>query len=371
MKRGRPSHIWGTPALTNRAAIALSLLALFATPLATPAQTQLAAANSSDSSTLATPADNSDLVAPAESTPSTNSTFTSLFNSTNFFLTSADGAAQTPPPASAAPATGFAGFIERYQARVTATQSEQPHWITPLVLVTPRLEQEFRTDFVRQVGTNRYTTWNLGNSKGLEFIPFRRVEILINVPPFIDHTAPKSKDGFGDLSFNSKYRIFSRNEEHGNEIITAFFAATVPTGKNGNGSCCAVVTPTLALGKGWGNFEAETTAGGSLPISNSKGLGHTITWNTAFQYRVARTGFARLLWPELEFNSSYFKGGANDGKFTTYATPGIIMGRIPLNHDATGKPGRLGLTFGMGEQIAVNSFHPTNHNLIFTARLPF
>jgi hypothetical protein len=269
------------------------------------------------------------------------------------------------------PSSGFQGFISSYQARVSATQAEQPHWITPLVLVTPRLEQELRTDIIRQVTPSLYSTWNLGNSKGLEFIPERHIEILINVPPFIDHTAPKSKDGFGDLSFNSKYRIFSRNEEGGNAIVTAFLAATVPTGKNGNGGCCAVITPTLALGKGWGNFDIASTAGGSLPVSNSKGLGHTITWNTALQYRLGGTGFARLFWPELEFNSSYFKGGANDGKFTTYATPGIVIGRVALSHDASGKPGRLGLTFGMGEQIALNSFYATNHNLIFTVRLPF
>jgi hypothetical protein len=267
--------------------------------------------------------------------------------------------------------SSFQGFVSSYQARVSATQAEQPHWITPLVLVTPRLEQELRTDFVRQVTPARYSTWNLGNSKGLEFIPERHIEILINVPPFIDHTAPKSKDGFGDLSFNSKYRIFARNEEHGNAIVTAFLAATVPTGKNGNGSCCAVITPTIALGKGWRNFDVATTAGGSLPVSNTKSLGHTITWNTALQYRLASTGFARLFWPELEFNSSYFKGGSNDGKFTTYATPGIVIGRVPLSHDASGKPGRLGLTFGIGEQIALNGFYATNHNLIFTARLPF
>jgi hypothetical protein len=275
-------------------------------------------------------------------------------------------AQQAPPP------SGFEGFISRYQARVTATQNQQPHWVTPLVLVTPRLEQELRTDFVRQVSTTRYSTWNLGNSKGLEFIPERHIEILINVPPFIDHTAPKNKDGFGDLSFNSKYRIFSRNEENGNAIVTAYFAAIVPTGKNGNGSCCAVVTPTLGGGKGFGRFDVTSTLGGSLPVSNTKGLGHTITWNTAFQYRAASAGFARLFWPELEFNSSYFKGGANDGKYTTYATPGILIGRVPLSHDkTTGKPGRLGLTFGLGEQIALNSFHSTNHNLIFTARIPF
>lgn len=279
----------------------------------------------------------------------------------------AAAAQPTPPP----PPTGVEGFIAHWQARVTATQNNQPHWITPLVTVTPRLEQEFRTDFVRQINTKGYDIWNLGNSKGLELIPWRNVEILVNVPPFIDHTQPKEKDGFGDMSFNSKYRILSKNEEHGDYILTAFFAATIPTGKNGNGSCCAVVTPTLAGGKGWGLFDIESTLGGSLPITNSKGLGHTIAWNNTLQYRLAKTGAARLFWPEVEFNSSFFKGGANDGKSTTYATPGMVVGRVPLTHDASGKPGRLGLTFGVGEQIALSEFHSTNHNLVFTARLPF
>ena len=262
-------------------------------------------------------------------------------------------------------------FIAHWQARVNATQAEQPHWVTPLVTVTPRLEQEFRTDFVRQTNTKLVDTWNFGNSKGLELIPERHIELLFNVPPFMAHDSPATKDGFGDVSFNSKYRFYARNEEHGNAIITAFFAATIPTGKSANGSCCAVVTPTLAVGKGWGLLALTSTAGGSLPITNSKGLGHTITWNNVAQYRLARTGVARFFWPEVELNSSFFMGGANDGKVTTYATPGVIVGRVPLTHDANGKPGRLGLTFGAGDQIAVTEFHSTNHNLVFTARLPF
>ena len=111
--------------------------------------------------------------------------------------------------ATAAPAQTVAAsdnFIARYQARVTATQSAQPHWVTPLVTVTPRLEQEFRTDFVRQTNAKREDTWNLGNSKGLEIIPFRRIELLFNVPPFFDHDTG-ARDGFGDVSFNSKLRI--------------------------------------------------------------------------------------------------------------------------------------------------------------------
>jgi hypothetical protein len=260
-------------------------------------------------------------------------------------------------------------FIQRYQARVTATQNEQPHWITPLVTVTPRLEQEVRTDFVHQYNPAGKAVWNYGNSKGLEFIPEKHVEILVNVPPFFNRTNGE-QDGFGDLSFNSKYRIFARNEEHGNAIVTAFFAATVPTGKNANGSCCAVVTPTLAVGKGFGNFDITSTAGGSLPITNSKGLGHTITWNSVVQYK-AGSGSTWHVWPEVEANTSFYKGGSTDGDVAVFMTPGVVIGRIPLSHDATGKPGRFGLTFGAGEQIAVSSYHPDNHALVLTARLPF
>ena len=267
--------------------------------------------------------------------------------------------------------SSFGRFLSSYQSRVTQTQSDQPHWITPLVLVTPRLEQEFRSDFVRQVTPSLHTTWNLGNGKGLEFIPERHTEIILNVPPFLDHTAPSARDGFGDFSVVMKERLFSRNEAHGNAIVTAFLAASLPTGKNGNGSCCAVVTPTLAAGKGWGLLAVTSTAGGSFPVSNAAKLGHSISWNNAIQYRLAHEGVGRLFWPELEFNSTFVKGGLNDGKAVTYATPGMVVGRIPLTHSTPEKPGRLGLTLGVGEQIALTHYHPNNHNLIFTVRMPF
>lgn len=260
--------------------------------------------------------------------------------------------------------TNRPSFVARYQARVTATQALQPRWVTPLVTVTPRLEQEIRTDFVRQINPARYTTWNLGNSKGLEIIPERHIELIFNLPPFLDHTEPNKKDGFGDISFLAKYRFFARSEEHGNGIVTAFLGATVPTGKNGNGSCCAVITPTLAVGKGIGQLALTSTLGGSLPVSNAIGLGHTITWNNAMQYRIAKTGFARFLWPEAEFNANIYKGGTNDSKSQVFATPGFILGRFPL-HD------RLGLTLGAGEQIALTHFHTYNHGLVITARMPF
>jgi hypothetical protein len=238
------------------------------------------------------------------------------------------------------------------------------------VTVTPRLEQELRTDLVHQYNPKGFAVWNYGNSKGLEFIPERHTEILINVPPFFNRSNGEA-DGFGDMSFLAKGRIFARNEEHGNEIVTAFLGATIPTGKNGNGSCCAVVTPTLAVGKGFGRLDVVSTAGGSLPATNAKGLGRTITWNNTIQYRMAKYGLGRFAWPEAEFNASFFKGGANDGKETVFGTPGILFGRVPLTHNSAGQPGRLGLTFGVGQQIALTHFHTYNHSTVLTVRIPF
>ncbi len=260
---------------------------------------------------------------------------------------------------------------ERYEARVTATQNEQPHWLTPLVTVTPRLEQEFRTDFLHYYSTKGYAIWNYGNGKGLEFIPEKHTEIIINVPPYFNRSNGES-DGFGDISFLAKERIFSRNEEHGNGIVTFFLGASVPTGKNGNGSCCTIVTPTLAMGKGYGQWAFTTTAGGSLPVTNSKGLGHTIAWNNTLQYRLAKTGVARLFWPEVESNTSFYVGGANDGKTASYVTVGVVAGRIPLmSHSQTVAGKRLGLTLGVGEQIALTHFNTYNHETILTLRVPF
>ncbi len=233
------------------------------------------------------------------------------------------------------------------------------------------MRKRSRADFLHYYNNKGYALWNYGNGKGLEFIPEKHTEIIINVPLFFNRSNGES-DGFGDISFLAKERIYSRNEEHGNGIVTFFLGASVPTGKNGNGSCCAVVTPTLAMGKGYGQWAFTTTAGGSLPVTNAKGLGHTIAWNNTLQYRAAKTGAARLFWPEVESNTSFYDGGANDGKTASYVTAGVVIGRIPLvPHAQTVAGKRLGLTFGAGEQIAVTHFNTYNHETVLTARIPF
>lgn len=252
-----------------------------------------------------------------------------------------------------------AQFIEDWQERVSRTQAEQPHWITPLVTVTPRLEQEFRFDVLRQL-TPSGELVNLGAGKGLELIPTRNIEIIIAAPPaYLIHNNSGMKDGFGDESFLLKYRLASGNEEHGKYILTFFLGGSIPTGSYRNGSVAAVVTPTIAAGKGFGRFSVQSTLGVGLPVDSVNRLGHAVTWNTAFQHHARR-----FLWPELEVNSIFNEGGTSDGKKQTFLTPGLVVGRIPLHN-------RLGLTFGTGMQIAATHFHTFDHNLIFTARLPF
>jgi hypothetical protein len=242
--------------------------------------------------------------------------------------------------------------------RVSATQTIQPHWVTPVATVTPRLEQEFRFDVLHQVTSTGNVT-NLDNGKGLELIPTRRTELLINLPPYLLHQNPKTVDGWGDVSFTMKYRFFARPEKEGNGILTGFLGGSIPTGDHKNGAISAVVTPTLAGGKGWGIFDFQTTLGGTFPVNSVHALGRTIVSNTAFQVHVLKK-----LWPEAEINSTTYKGGSHDGMTQTFLTPGIIFARFPIHK-------RVAFVAGGGFQIAATHFNTYNHAFIGTLRMPF
>jgi hypothetical protein len=124
-------------------------------------------------------------------------------------------------------------WTECYEARVEATQAEQPHWATPLVTTNPRLEQGLRTDFVRQSIAGGQSTWSYGNTQGLQFVPSRHIELRLSAPTFVTHTNPRQEDGFGDVAFRLKYRLYGSSEQHRNAIVTVLLPASVPTGKTG------------------------------------------------------------------------------------------------------------------------------------------
>ena len=252
------------------------------------------------------------------------------------------------------------GFWTRWLQRADRSKAEQPHWLTPLGTTTPRLEQEFRYDVNwAQAKPGGPYTENYGNTKGLELIPFERVEVIFGIPGYVVHNNPAVEDGWGDAQVLVKYRLAASTEEHGNYILTAFLSESFPTGTNHNGQLNSVVTPTLAYGKGWGDFDMQGTIGAAEPVAKTSAIGRTYTWNHAFQVHVLSK-----VWPELEVNQSWFSGGKNDRKKQTFITPGVVVGKTRLTD-------HLGLTVGTGVQVAVSKFHTTNHTIIASARFPF
>src|SRR5258708_17990886 len=87
-------------------------------------------------------------------------------------------------------------------------------------------------------------TSNYGASRGLEIIPTTRLEIGVSPPPYLAHQSGLP-DGFGDLSFQVKYRAFSAPEGKGDYFVGVFFAGSLPT-STANGTNHTVLTPTLA-----------------------------------------------------------------------------------------------------------------------------
>jgi hypothetical protein len=258
--------------------------------------------------------------------------------------------------------SAIGSFFTNWLQRVTQIQSEQPHWITPVVTVTPRLEQEFRYDQFWQANPHGAATDNFGGGKGIELIPFQNVEVILGIPAWVAHNGHiphEDSDGWADETFLIKYRILSANEENGNYILTAFMGFSAPTGDDGNSQRHGVFTPTIAGGKGFGDFDVQTTAGIALPDGGLQRLGMPLAWNTAFQYR-----FFKYFWPEFEVNYTWWPNGEREGQTQVFLTPGIVVGRIPIHE-------RVGITVGFGYQVAVTD-HPTyHHSAILTGRIPF
>lgn len=254
-------------------------------------------------------------------------------------------------------------FFSNWEQRTSQTQSKQPAWPPPLITAFVGLIQVERTDFYRQTATNGAQTWNIDGSKGLNLIPFANTEVDTNLPPYLLHSTPATLNGAGDMSFLWKYRFLSGNAQHGNYIMSASILGTIPTGSHKNGSTDASVTPTVGVAKGYKMFDVQSTIGAGLPVEDTAKLGRTVAWNTAIQAHVEK-----YFWPEVEFNASYFKGGANDGKNQVFATPGMLFTHKLKPSESKS---RLGICAGAGVQIATSHFHTYNHEIAVTMRFLF
>jgi hypothetical protein len=267
--------------------------------------------------------------------------------------------AQRSAPSATGQGNDISSFFAHWDERALRAQLSQPNWLTPVVTSTARLKQEIRYDISWQRNRDGTTTENYGGSKGFTTIPIDRIEISVNLPPYIVHHEPNLHDGFGDFSFMTKVRILAGNHEKGDYALTVFLSLSFPTASYRNGSPHPVITPTVAGGKGLGDFVYQGTFGSDLPSTQTAILGRRLILNNAFQYR--RWG---KFWPEMEVNSNFYCGGPNNGRKQVYLTPGVSAGRFLIYRN-------LHLSVGGGMEIAVTHFHSFAHQAVFTVRLPF
>jgi hypothetical protein len=242
--------------------------------------------------------------------------------------------------------------------RATITRASQPNWVTPLITASANLEEAPIYDISRKLQPSGHPLVTAGGPRGIQFVPFGKLQLTFGATPYLIHNDPKLHDGFGDTSFAFKYRLASGNEQHGNFAVSAQIATSIATGSYQNGQKSDALTPNFLVEKGWGRFNVQSTYGATLPSGGTRLTGRQYVSNTALQGR-----FARILWPELELNSTTYKGGPNNGKTQAFLTPGVILGRFPLTRSS-------GLSFGVGMQIAVTQYHSYDHSLIFSVRLP-
>ena len=267
------------------------------------------------------------------------------------------------PPAATETATpsnasGDGSWLDRWMRNVDDARASQPHYPAPLVTTHVILVEQYRYDMSRQRDASGSVTSNFGAGRGLEIIPIDRIEIGISPPPYISHESTMP-DGFGDLSFQVKYRAFSAPEGKGDYFVGVFFAGSIATGTAPNGADHTVLTPTFAAAKGMGPIDIQTTLAAGLPASGTDLLGRTIVSNTAVDYRIKG-----IVWPMIELNAVSWSGGTLDGKKEVFVTPGVVVGSFPLAE-------RLRLSLGVGVQIAVSDFHRYDHRWIGSVRLPF
>ena len=280
-----------------------------------------------------------------------------------------------PEPAVAS-ADPIADYFAAWYDRVDAAQASQPHWMTPITTVTPRLEEEYRYDQFQQFLQNGAEVNNYFGGKGLELIPTTTNEILINVPAFEQRTQVVRKGmnvapatGFADGNFVTiKQRLLSANEENGNYILTAFLGFQAPTGITAFTNRPAwIVTPTLAGGIGWGDFDIQGTVSYTLPTDERNHIGNTLLTSATLQYH-----FLEYFWPEFALNDTQWTSGERADRNQLFVSPGIMFGRFQIYN-------RVKFNFGIAYQVAVVPDHAItdpltplyNHAWILSMRMTF
>jgi hypothetical protein len=268
--------------------------------------------------------------------------------------------------------TDIESYFAEWFERVDATSAAQPSWAAPMTTVTPLLKefvmygQAFQT-LANGANLNIYDGGMPG--VGIHVIPDYYNEVYIGAPPYEVRTIKNAAEGLGDMPFFLlKTRLAAGNEENGDYVVSFYLSGQAPTGAAAFTNNAYYITPTLAAGKGWGDFNIQATIGTPWPTSNYNMLGTQLVTNVAFQSHLLP-----YLWPEIELNDTYWINGARGGLNQLFITFDGIIGPYPI-------PGtRAKAALLVGYQTALTP-HPEilnpltpmyNHSWLFGARLFF
>jgi hypothetical protein len=289
-------------------------------------------------------------------------------------VVSAPSPAQAPAGGVIATLDAIIADLDAYAASARATQ---PSWSTPLTTTTGLLERRVRFDFSQQHSGNGTNTSVIDGNKSLEMIVNETTEIQVGPPPYYVRSgvagtgrtnkgAIQSLAGFNDWPFfRVKERLLSSPESEGDYVLSALFQIQAPSGIPRLTNNSWEYIPSLAGGKGWGNFDIQAIISAPVPASHRNIIGYQIQTNVAFQYRVQK------LVPELEVNWTYYATGQRGGLNQVFLTPGVLFGRFKLSDT-------MYLTAGAGYQVAVSpDYRPKpltpayDHAWLFTTRVGF
>jgi hypothetical protein len=238
--------------------------------------------------------------------------------------------------------SGIDGYFQHWFDRVNAAQASQPSWMPPLVTTTPLLLELVRYDQFWEHAGNGANVNVFDGNHFMELIPTTTNEILINPPAYQQRSGGMPASGWGDWPFlGFKQRLLSANAQEGNYILTSLLTVQVPSGNKAFTNLGAIITPSIAGGKGWGNFVVQAAFAVPIPTSHESTIGYAPTLNVALQYHLLQ-----YLWPEVEINTTDYLTGARAGKVQTFITPGVMFGIYPI-------AGRIRTIVGAGYQVAV------------------
>ena len=172
-------------------------------------------------------------------------------------------AARQPAPDPMTPMINPA-TIASWHALAAQVRANQPAWSSPLITTTGMLEQRFRFDLSEQHAGNGADTTVIDGGGGLDLIISNSNEVQIAASPYdIRNT---HRQGFVDRL--RRLDVWAGEAAAGGEpreqwhyFVTVWLQIQAPTGIAPLTSHAWTYLPTLAVGKGWGDFDIPGHSG--------------------------------------------------------------------------------------------------------------